>query len=266
MIRLALLLALLQTISGGTAATVSGSTGGATTITGTLPAYASPPTFNLGPGGAVAVSNLPATQPVTGAVAVSNLPATQPVTGTVAVSNLPATQPVTVSNLPANQVTTAFPGDHIALFAGTAYSASTGVQAIAANNYLNARLVNNSTAASCTVILRRASNLSAATLTYWSGNSPAVLASSTTVTPGNRYVGGPSNVASSAAFTWNTSTTAAVPPTAPSDGISPTGGHDEVVTEKGLAPGASLGLTIGGTGGGLAAAGQAAITMAWYGC
>lgn len=37
-------------------------------------------------GGSVAVSNLPATQPVSGTVAVSNLPATQPVSGTVAIS------------------------------------------------------------------------------------------------------------------------------------------------------------------------------------
>lgn len=42
----------------------------------------------------VAVTNFPATQPVSGTVAVSNLPGTQPVSGTVAVSNFPATQPV----------------------------------------------------------------------------------------------------------------------------------------------------------------------------
>ena len=45
-------------------------------------------------GGTVAVSNFPATQPVSGSVSVSNLPATQPVSGSVSVSNLPATQPV----------------------------------------------------------------------------------------------------------------------------------------------------------------------------
>jgi hypothetical protein len=63
-----------------------------------------------------AVSNFPATQQVIGTVSVSNLPATQPVSGTVAVSNFPAstsvnnfpaTQPVSgsvaVSNLPATQ-------------------------------------------------------------------------------------------------------------------------------------------------------------------
>jgi len=44
--------------------------------------------------GTVAVSNFPATQPVSGTVAVSNFPATQPVSGSVAVSNFPATQPV----------------------------------------------------------------------------------------------------------------------------------------------------------------------------
>ena len=54
--------------------------------------------------GTVAVSNFPATQPVSGSVSVSsgsvavtNLPATQTVSGTVAVSNFPATQPVTLS-------------------------------------------------------------------------------------------------------------------------------------------------------------------------
>lgn len=70
------------------------------------------------PGGStVAVSNFPATQPVSLAavpahdvnvtnfpsgfmVAVSNFPATQPVSGTVAVSNLPATQPVSAAALP----------------------------------------------------------------------------------------------------------------------------------------------------------------------
>jgi hypothetical protein len=78
-----------------------------------------------GGGGSVAVSNFPATQPVSGSVEVtnhpteiqiSNLPATQPVSGTVtvanpvtsvAVSNLPATQPVSgslaVTNFPATQ-------------------------------------------------------------------------------------------------------------------------------------------------------------------
>lgn len=40
--------------------------------------------------GTIAVSNLPATQPVSGTVAVSNFPATQPVSGTVAVSNFPS--------------------------------------------------------------------------------------------------------------------------------------------------------------------------------
>jgi hypothetical protein len=67
-------------------------------------------------GTSVAVSNWPATQPVSGTVSVGNLPATQSVSGTVAVSNhpasisvsnLPATQPVSgsvaVSNLPATQ-------------------------------------------------------------------------------------------------------------------------------------------------------------------
>jgi hypothetical protein len=57
--------------------------------------------------GGVAVTNLPATQPVSGSVSVSNLPATQPVSGTVAVNNLPATQTVagavSVSNLPSTQ-------------------------------------------------------------------------------------------------------------------------------------------------------------------
>jgi len=56
-------------------------------------------------GGTVAVSNFPATQPVSGSVSVSNLPATQAVSGTVAVSNLPATQTITgtvaISNFPA---------------------------------------------------------------------------------------------------------------------------------------------------------------------
>lgn len=69
--------------------------------------------------GVVAVSNLPATQPVSGTIAVSNLPTIQPVSGPltdtqmrasavpVMVSNLPATQPVSgtvaVSNFPATQ-------------------------------------------------------------------------------------------------------------------------------------------------------------------
>lgn len=53
--------------------------------------------------GSVAVSNLPATQPVSGTVAVSNLPATQPVSGTVAVSNQP-TQPLTNTELRAAAV------------------------------------------------------------------------------------------------------------------------------------------------------------------
>lgn len=52
----------------------------------------------------VAVSNFPATQPVSGTVAVSNFPATQPVSGTVAVSNFPATQPVS-GTVTANQGT-----------------------------------------------------------------------------------------------------------------------------------------------------------------
>lgn len=55
----------------------------------------------------VAVSNFPATQPVSGSVSVSNLPVTQPVSGTVNVGNFPGTQPisgsVSVSNFPATQ-------------------------------------------------------------------------------------------------------------------------------------------------------------------
>lgn len=63
--------------------------------------------------GAVAVSNLPATQAVSGtvtvanpvtSVSVSNLPVTQPVSGTVAVSNHPSS--VQVSNFPASQAVT----------------------------------------------------------------------------------------------------------------------------------------------------------------
>ena len=49
-------------------------------------------------GGAVSVSNFPATQPVSGTVAVSNLPATQPVSGSVSVANFPATQPVSIAS------------------------------------------------------------------------------------------------------------------------------------------------------------------------
>lgn len=59
---------------------------------------------------AVAVSNFPATQPVSiattvpvsvaGSVGISNFPATQSVSGAVAVSNLPATQPVSAVALP----------------------------------------------------------------------------------------------------------------------------------------------------------------------
>lgn len=45
-------------------------------------------------GSTVAVTNFPATQPVSGSVSVSNFPATQPVSGTVNVGNFPATQPV----------------------------------------------------------------------------------------------------------------------------------------------------------------------------
>lgn len=58
----------------------------------------------------VAISNLPATQPVSGAVSVSNFPVTQAVSGTVSVSSLPslaagtnAIGSVSVSNLPATQ-------------------------------------------------------------------------------------------------------------------------------------------------------------------
>ncbi len=39
-------------------------------------------------GSSVAVSNFPATQPVSGSVSVSNFPATQPVSGTVSVGNV----------------------------------------------------------------------------------------------------------------------------------------------------------------------------------
>jgi len=55
-------------------------------------------------GGTVAVSNFPATQPVSGSVSVSNLPATQAVSGSVSITNLPATQPISgtvaISNFP----------------------------------------------------------------------------------------------------------------------------------------------------------------------
>lgn len=50
-----------------------------------------------GSGGTVAVSNFPATQPVSGTVGVSNFPASQTVTGTVSVGNFPATQQVSVA-------------------------------------------------------------------------------------------------------------------------------------------------------------------------
>jgi hypothetical protein len=63
--------------------------------------------------GNVAVTNLPATQPVSGTVGVNNFPAIQPVSGNVAVTgnvgvtNFPATQPVSgtvgVNNFPASQ-------------------------------------------------------------------------------------------------------------------------------------------------------------------
>lgn len=57
--------------------------------------------------GTLSIDNFPATQPISGSVSVSNLPATQAVSGAVSVSNFPATQPVSgsvsVSNFPASQ-------------------------------------------------------------------------------------------------------------------------------------------------------------------
>lgn len=53
-------------------------------------------------GGAVEVSNFPASQTVDGAIEVSNFPATQPVSGTVTVANQPAQEYETYSDLGAS--------------------------------------------------------------------------------------------------------------------------------------------------------------------
>jgi hypothetical protein len=56
-------------------------------------------------GGTVAVSNFPATQPISGSVSVSNFPATQPVSGTVSISgSVAVTGPLTDAQLRASAV------------------------------------------------------------------------------------------------------------------------------------------------------------------
>lgn len=71
-------------------ATLADSSGNLITSTGNK--------LDVNAAGSVAVSNFPATQPVSGTVAVSNLPVTQPVSGSVSVSNLPASQATTVTD------------------------------------------------------------------------------------------------------------------------------------------------------------------------
>jgi hypothetical protein len=87
-------------------------------ISGTLPAFTSTPTFNIGTISTIATEStlstlsgkIPSgltvsstrllvdgsggTFPVSGSISVSNFPATQPVSGSVSVSNFPATQPI----------------------------------------------------------------------------------------------------------------------------------------------------------------------------
>ena len=70
-------------------------------------------------GGALAVSNFPATQTVSGSVAVANFPATQTVSGNLSVANFPANQ--VVSGLIADSNSAAFLGE-VALTPGTADS------------------------------------------------------------------------------------------------------------------------------------------------
>jgi hypothetical protein len=124
-----------QPVSGTVNAAQSGAWSIANTafgISGTLPAFTTPPTVNIGTMPSVAVSNFPASQAISGTVAATqsgawnvgitgtptvtvgnaSIPvtgtffqATQPVSGTVNVGNLPATQQVAgtvaVSNFPA---------------------------------------------------------------------------------------------------------------------------------------------------------------------
>lgn len=103
-VRDALTAPLTVTTDGALPVTVDGTVQVAGTVTTT-------PTGTQVVSGTVAVSNLPATQPVSGSVEVANDSGNPlPVSGTVAVSNLPATQPVSgtvgVNNFPASQAVT----------------------------------------------------------------------------------------------------------------------------------------------------------------
>ena len=109
-------------------------------LTGTLPAFTTPPHVVVDSApvatfpSSLSISNFPSTQPVSGSVAISNLPATQPVSGTVglapntsvSVSNLPGIQAVSgtvaVSNLPATQPVSGT----VALAPGTAFAGDLG--------------------------------------------------------------------------------------------------------------------------------------------
>lgn len=145
------------------------------------------------------------------------------------------------------------------------YTASTGVVAVATNNYLNTKLCNpaNSGINMFITVRKYNSNITG-------GNTPLefqTYANPTTVptsngTISNRWVGGGP---SAATFQYQMATSMLSGGTLGTSGFIATNGQgDTIVTQIVLTPGQCTGVSIGGGGGGLAAAARVSASFVWY--
>jgi len=146
---------------------------------------------------------------------------------------------------------------------GRGYSVSTAIVAVATGNYLNAVLPNPANSGFNLLFYSRvlSSNIvgGQAPVEYARFASGATLpAAGTPVTVGNRKSGGPASVAT---FAYQMGSSPLVG-TATSAGFIPTGGQEKRIKELVIVPpGGSLCYSVGGSGGGLAAAARLAMTF-----
>ena len=147
---------------------------------------------------------------------------------------------------------------------GRGFLVSTGNISVAANNYLNFALVNPAgSGRNIFVTLRKFTQSTGNVLTYQSRTNPSAISGGTSVTPTQRR--NDVSTASVATFSYQASTSAISTGTAGASGMIPLSGVDESITTlRMLAPGTSLGYSIGGAGGVLTSAATIGVDIVWF--
>lgn len=147
---------------------------------------------------------------------------------------------------------------------GRGFLASTGFVSVPAGSYLNFVLSNPSgSGKNVFVTLRKFVQSTAGILTYQGRSNPTAISGGTAVTPSQRR--NDLSTASVASFTYQSATQNISTGTAGPTGMIPASGIDEAITSlRVISPGTSMGYSIGGAGGGLAAQAGIAVDIVWF--